>query len=174
MIKIGILSDTHIPACTQTFRRQVQIAFADCDIVVHAGDLTDYSILAAFEGKTVHAVHGNTCNVATQQALPHTKIIRVAGFSIGISHGAGPLATIEDRLWGLFPEADCIIFGHTHVPLCTWHGSVLFINPGSFRFSSSSGAPATYAILTLEKSGMKAKLHTLSGRDENLLDTLAP
>jgi putative phosphoesterase len=160
MLTVGILSDTHLTACTPEFLTAVKQAFSDCDTIIHAGDLTDISILAAFGTKTVHAVQGNTCNFMTRQSLPLTKALVLEGHTIGISHGAGPCATIEERVWNLFPEADCIIFGHTHTPLCEKRGGILFINPGSFRSTGPFGAPATYAVLTIDRNGLQADIRS--------------
>ena len=162
MVTIGILADTHIASCSEIFSTQTRQAFSGCDVIIHAGDLTDQSILSAFEGKKVYAVHGNMCNHVTKLALPFEKKIEISGYSIGLCHGAGPVATIEDRMWNLFPDADCIIFGHTHTPVCEQRGTVLFINPGSFRTTGPYGAPPTYAILVIDDQGMQANIHTLA------------
>ena len=77
MLRIGVLSDTHLSTCTETFRRQTEAVFSDCQVIIHAGDLTDPGILTAFTGKEVHVVHGNMCNVAAQWRLPQQKTIRV-------------------------------------------------------------------------------------------------
>ena len=61
MIRAGILSDTHLTKVNQEFLQRVEHCFADCDVIIHAGDLVDLSLLDAFQGKTVHAVHGNCC-----------------------------------------------------------------------------------------------------------------
>jgi hypothetical protein len=161
MVTIGILSDTHISSCTESFNIQITKAFSDCEVIIHAGDLTNFSILEAFAEKTVYAVHGNMCTEATKRLLPFDRLIKIEGYAIGICHGAGPAANIEERLWDLFPEADCIIFGHTHSPLCEKRGGVLFINPGSFRSSGLYGAPPSYAILSIDENGLRAKIHTL-------------
>ena len=161
MITVGILADTHLSSCTMTFQLQTRKAFSGCDIILHAGDLTDLSILSAFAGKTLHAVQGNMCNITTKQTLPLEKCIEIGGYTIGICHGAGPRDTIEERVWNLFPQADCIIFGHTHAPVCENKGSVLFINPGSFQNSGPYGSPATYAILKLDNNGLQAQIHCL-------------
>ncbi|MDR3631187.1 MAG: metallophosphoesterase family protein [Desulfocapsaceae bacterium] len=162
MISIGILSDTHLTACTPEFQADACRAFSGCEMIIHAGDLTDTSILEAFAGKIVHAVQGNTCNFMTRQNLPMEKTLTLEGNIIGICHGAGPRASIEERVWNLFPHADCIIFGHTHEPLCTRRGKTLFINPGSFRSTGPFGSPATYAILTVAPEGLQAKIFSLS------------
>ncbi len=152
MIHVGILSDTHLNSCTDSFRRQVDTVFAECTIILHAGDLSDISVLNAFSGKEVHAVHGNMCNMGSQQLLPNSKLITVGGYRIGLCHGAWrPRHTIEQRVWAMFPEADCIVYGHSHKAVCHTTGGVLFINPGTFQSTGPHGAPGTYAILQIDE-----------------------
>lgn len=162
MKTVGILSDTHITRTDDTFLRRCREAFKDCDIIVHAGDLTDVSILSAFTGKEVHAVSGNMCNTTTQQSLPTEKVVIVDGYSIGICHGAGNRLNIEDRVFEIFPEVSCIIYGHTHTPVCHTIGKTLFINPGSFQGTGTYGTPGTYAILQIDTDGLSGAIHSLS------------
>lgn len=161
MIKVGILSDTHLHNITEEFKANAQRAFADCDVIIHAGDLTEISILSVFKDKEVHAVSGNCCNHVTYAALPETKRIMVGGHSIGICHGAGNRMNIEDRMYTLFAEMDCIIFGHTHIATCKTIGDTLLINPGEFRGTGRYGASGTYGILTIDDTGLHAAIHTL-------------
>ncbi len=161
MIIIGILSDTHIHAANETFMRHCTHAFSGCDLIIHAGDLIDVSILSAFKGKEVHAVCGNMCNSNTRQTLQESKQIVLAGYAIAITHGAGPRHNIEERVFEQFPAADCIIFGHTHKAACRTFGRTLLINPGSFVSTGQYGTAGTYALLTIEKNGLKASIHTL-------------
>jgi uncharacterized protein len=102
------------------------------------------------------------CNWSTKQVLPEEKLIMIAGFSIGITHGAGPRHNIEDRVFERFPTADCIIYGHTHLPAYRKFGNTILINPGSFQGTGKFGSAGTYAILQLLDSEIKASLHTLS------------
>lgn len=163
MIKAGILSDTHITTRTPLFDKLATRAFRDCDIILHAGDLTGHNILNIFKGKTVYGVHGNMCSHTTREKLPAQKIITIAGYTIGLCHGAGQRHNIEERMLHLFPEADCIIYGHSHQPVCKKFGSILIINPGSFQCTNSYGAPASYAILTIDDNGLDGKLYTIEG-----------
>ena len=161
MIKIGILSDTHLSKSTAQFRKNCATAFSGCDTIIHAGDLTDISLLATFSGKDVYGVHGNMCNQSTRQLLPDKRVILLEGYSIGISHGTGSSHNVEDRLIALFPETDCIVYGHTHIPVCHTVGNTLFINPGSFQGSGLYGAPGTYGLLHIEEKGLKGSIHKL-------------
>ena len=133
---VGILSDTHLHSATTTFQRQCSKAFNGCEVIIHAGDLTDISILHAFSGKEIHAVCGNTCNRTVQQ------------ISAAVRFGVSP--------------ADCIIFGHSHNPVCRKIGSTLLINPGSFQGAGRFGAGPSYGLLHIEPTGLAASLHTLS------------
>ncbi len=161
MFRAGILSDTHLVAATEQFKEIAARAFDDCDMIFHAGDITAMEILEQFHPKPVHAVHGNMCGYAARMALPQSKIIVAGGFTIALCHGAGPRHNIEERMWAQFPEADCIIYGHTHQPVCERKGGILFINPGSFQCTSAFGSPASYAILTIDGHSLNAKLHTI-------------
>jgi len=162
MFRAGILSDTHLSTITPEFVSLADEAFNNCNVIFHAGDITDIALLDIFKGKSVHAVHGNMCSYTTQKSLPYSKVISLAGYNIGLCHGAGPRQNIEDRLWSQFAEVDCIIYGHTHNPVCERRGSILYINPGSFQCTSSYGSPASYATLTLDSAGLKGKLHTIT------------
>lgn len=162
MITLGILSDTHLQKINETFIKQCAAAFKGCDAIIHAGDLVDIAILEVFKGREVHAVRGNMCNRRARQLLPESKRIELAGYSIAISHGAGPGHNIEERVFNQFPDADCIVFGHTHQAVVHYFGRTLLLNPGSFSGTGRYGAAGTYALLTLDESGPKASIQTLA------------
>ena len=162
-MKIGILSDTHLSKSTEQFRKNCATAFSGCDTIIHAGDLTDISLLSIFSGKDVYGVHGNMCNHSTRKLLPEKKIITLKGYSIGICHGAGLRHNIEDRLIELFPGADCIVYGHTHIPTCHTTGNTLFINPGCFQGTGLYGASGTYGLLCIGTEGLKGSILKLGG-----------
>ncbi len=161
MPTIGILSDTHRISCDDTFRSHINIAFSTCDTIIHAGDLTELSLLDIFSDKTLYAVHGNMCSETTRRTLPEHRMIEYNDYTIGVCHGAGNRYNIEDRMMELFPEVDCIVYGHTHNPVCHKLGSTLIINPGSFQFTGRYGAPGTYGILKVTQKGLIGRLYEL-------------
>lgn len=169
-IRIGILSDTHLTLPSARFQALVDACFAGTAMILHAGDLTDLRVLQAFRGKEVHAVHGNMCSQAVCSVLPKKKVVIVGGFQIGIIHSAGVSYDFEEMLLNEFDGVDCIVYGHTHQPVCHRTGSVLYINPGSFMPTGRHGGPGTYAILEVgrelrgrihEAPAMQTKLHSL-------------
>jgi uncharacterized protein len=147
MIRAGVLSDTHLIRPDKSFSKQVHDCFDNCDVIIHAGDLTALAVLDAFHPKTIHAVCGNMCEHAVRARYPEQLLFQLGRFTIGLTHGAGLGQDIEDSLWNIFPEADCIIYGHTHRPVCHRHGKSLFLNPGCFQATSRFGAAGTFAIL---------------------------
>ena len=79
----------------------------------------------------VEAVYGNMDEPALAQVLPERRVVEVAGSRIGMVHIPGPGAGRAARLVGLFPACDAVVYGHTHVPEATRHGSTWILNPGS-------------------------------------------
>jgi len=158
---IGILADTHLSKPDAAFRQRAGIAFRDCRTIIHAGDLIDISILNAFRGKEIIAVHGNMCNRSARQALPEARTVTLNGRTIAVCHGAGERHSIADRLFHRFGEADCIVFGHSHQALIEWWGSTLLVNPGSFQGTGPYGSSGTYAILTITDQDLSARILNL-------------
>jgi hypothetical protein len=157
-LKAGILSDTHLVRPDEAFSRLVNHCFAGCSVIIHAGDLTNASVLKAFAGREVYAVHGNMCDASSFLSLPRELTFAFGRYTIGLTHGAHLGRDIELQLWNHFPEVDCMVYGHTHRPVCHRQGGVLIINPGSFRGTGRYGAPGTYAILEADES-LHAALH---------------
>lgn len=160
MIKAGILSDTHLSRLDAHFQQAVEQCFADCQVIIHAGDLTDIGILRAFGDKQIHCVHGNMCNHGTYKKLPAKSVFTLGGFTFGLTHGAGLGHDIEASLWNVFPEADCVIYGHTHRAVIHRQGGGLVINPGSFRGTGRYGAPGTYVIMEVGEE-LRAAIHNV-------------
>lgn len=158
--KVGILSDTHLIRPDSSFKRQVKRCFSECEIIIHAGDITDLAVLAVFSNRQLFAVHGNMCNHEVYKKFPEELCFSLDGFTIGLTHGARLGYDIESALHNLFPGADCMIYGHTHRAVCHRHGSTLIINPGSFKGTGPYGAPGTYAILEVGDT-LQAQIHEI-------------
>lgn len=131
---IGVLSDTHIPWRNRSLPPIVWKALEGVDLILHAGDinhpdlLDDLGLIAP-----VHAVLGNTDPYELQSQLPLTKVLTLAGYKVGLVHGAGIGGRTVERAAKAFQNEslDIIVFGHSHQPYCAFHGKTLFFNPGS-------------------------------------------
>lgn len=162
MLRLGILSDTHLSSPDESFTGDARGAFQSCDRIVHAGELTDASILDVCSDKPVFAVHGNMCSATARRQLPGSRSITADAHLIAFCHGHGDGHDLEDYLPGRFGEADCIIYGQAHSPVIRQIGAVLLLNPGSFPNTGRYGRLGTYAIPTVGLSDLAAEIHTFA------------
>jgi uncharacterized protein len=82
-------------------------------------------------GPPVHAVCGNMDSGALRRRLPVEATIEVENARIGMVHDAGPSRGRLARLRRRFPDADAVVFGHSHMPLHERDGEFQIFNPGS-------------------------------------------
>lgn len=133
-MKIGVLSDTHIPRIARDIPKAVYNAFKDVDLILHAGDLTEIKFLDKLKKikKTV-AVSGNMDTKEAAAFLKPKEIIEAGVFRIGLIHGWGPPEGLPERIAGEFKgeKINCIIFGHSHQPMNEIKDGILLFNPGS-------------------------------------------
>ena len=105
---------------------------AASDLILHAGDVVAASVLEELrELAPVHAVRGNMDEPALKAALPEARVVEVEGARLGMVHEPGAAAGRAERLSARFPGCHAVVYGHTHLPEVTRHGSVWILNPGS-------------------------------------------
>ena len=133
-MKIGVLSDTHIPTRKKVLPEAVIEAFRTVDHIIHAGDISCLEVLEVLNSlAAVTAVAGNIDPDEIQTALGMKRIITLNGYRIGITHGHGKSGKTVDRAVRCFENdgVDCIVFGHSHNPFCEYRDHILLFNPGS-------------------------------------------
>ncbi len=75
---------------------------------------------------------GNVDDAEVRAALPETRIVRAGGARIAVVHDAGAAAGRLGRMRRRFPDADAVVFGHSHIPLHeTASDGFQIFNPGS-------------------------------------------
>ena len=151
MTTIGVISDTHIKeGGKRQLPPQVFEAFQNVDLILHAGDLNIAQVVTDLEAiAPVLAVYGNNCDWDVLHTLPQTREFEIENVKIGLTHGVvgldpkgEPTYSMNTRSAALshFPDADIVVFGHSHRPLIDWievpnpNGglrNVLLFNPGS-------------------------------------------
>lgn len=132
-IKVGVLSDTHIPKKAKALPDEVLRGFEGCSLILHAGDIMERGVIARLEQiAPVMAVAGNNDPPDLLEELGLTKIVEFEGIKIGLTHGhKGGRGTTMDRAIRTFQGVDCIVFGHNHFPYNAIQDGVLIFNPGS-------------------------------------------
>ncbi len=132
-MQIAIISDTHMPRHGRRLPDDCVARLRESDLIVHAGDLVRLSVLAELRDCGVLvAVHGNVDDAAVRAVLPASARLDIDGVRIEIVHDGGPAEGRLQRLRRRFPQADAVIFGHSHMPLHEQadDGFQIF-NPGS-------------------------------------------
>jgi predicted phosphodiesterase len=76
-------------------------------------------------------VHGNVDEPALRMRLPAVRLVETGGARIVMTHDGGPADRRLARLRRRFPDADAVVFGHSHLPLHEEADGFHIFNPGS-------------------------------------------
>jgi len=129
--RIGIISDTHIPHF-KSLPKAIWNHFAGVELIIHAGDLSVLSVMNELETiAPLVAVQGNIETEEVVMKLPLKREVVVGGCKIGIVHILGDTKTHARLAKREFPDARCVVFGHSHIPYNEEHNRQLLFNPGS-------------------------------------------
>jgi hypothetical protein len=131
---IAVLADTHMPKGGRVLPDRCVELLGEAEAVLHAGDFFAASVLRQIEALCpgrVHAVHGNVDEAELRELLPETLAVSFDGARIAMVHDAGPAQGRVGRMRRRFPEADAVVFGHSHLPLHEEEGGFQIFNPGS-------------------------------------------
>ena len=133
-VLLAVISDTHMPRGTRRLPDACVARLRTADLILHAGDVLSPAVfdeLCAI-GPPLAAVRGNQDAPELRAALPETRIVDADGSRIGMIHDAGPAAGRLERLRRRFPDADAVVFGHSHIPLHEQApDGFQILNPGS-------------------------------------------
>ena len=172
MIKLGVISDTHVPDRARSLDVRVIPFFnrEGVQAILHAGDVSIPGILAQLgEVAPVYAVRGNRDWIWLSN-LPKQRRLSFMGVEIGLTHGHGNLwnylldrpyfmfhgyrhERLFPRLITAFPDVKVIVFGHGHRPLNRWIDGQLLFNPGSPHFPDKKNQPASIGLLHISAEG---------------------
>ncbi|MFE7562811.1 metallophosphoesterase family protein [Kitasatospora sp. NPDC057500] len=129
-----ITSDTHVPPRARQLPAPLLAAVDDADVVFHAGDWVDTATLDLLLGRSARlvAVHGNNDGPGLRERLPEVARAELQGLRFAVVHETGPARGREQRCEARFPDADVLVFGHSHIPWdSTTPGGLRLLNPGS-------------------------------------------
>lgn len=147
-MRIGLISDTH-----GRLRPKVFEAFEGVERILHAGDVGPPEILIDLAAiAPVTAVHGNTDGWELHDAAQAEARLELAGRSVVLTHGHLLGAPTPVNLHAAYPDADIIIYGHTHRAAVDRLDGALIVNPGAAgppRFN----LPPSVAILEIGEDG---------------------
>jgi putative phosphoesterase len=135
MVRILVLSDTHIPHRARFLPPELNTLLERADVILHAGDFTSYDVLLELQayGKPVHAVYGNMDDVDLARTLPEVKRFTLEGVTFALTHGSGARVGLEERVIQRVgpPVPRILVYGHSHRARILPRANTVLFNPGS-------------------------------------------
>jgi putative phosphoesterase len=176
-MRIGLISDTHVPEAGERLPGQVYDLLAGVDLVLHAGDMHIIDVLDWLERiAPVVGARGNGDGDGFRPPFPDddprvkpAHVLELEGLRVGLVHGH-PLpgetpwisqdALMERHFGG---RVDVLVCGDTHIPhVATSEEGVLIVNPGSPALPRNVREPGTVGILTIEGGAARAEILRLT------------
>ena len=158
MIKIFVLSDTHLRNGNFTIEPDTLKDIEESEFVIHCGDHVcqeAYDYLSTL--KQVHGVLGNMDYGEITYSLPEKKTVEIDGVKIGIIHGWGSPVGLAKKVLKEFTNINAVCFGHSHVAYNEKIGDVLLFNPGAFSPRILKGR-GSYGILTVASGKISGQI----------------
>ena len=131
-MRVALIADTHFRGGANLSERCIEEIRA-ADLLLHAGDISSERALEEIEelGTPLRVVHGNVDSPQLQRRLPEQLSLELEGTVIAMLHDAGPAKGRLERMRVRFPDADAVVFGHSHMPLVKERDGLRIFNPGS-------------------------------------------
>ena len=170
-MRIGLISDTHIPWEVSKVPAEVFEAFRGVDLILHGGDIYSHSVLDDLEQLApVYAALGDDDYPGEDKRVAERHILKVGGKTIYLTH-EGPYNFLTSPnglpLWwrnkispvpGQYVNPDIIVSGHLHRTIVENFNGMLYINPGSPTCLNYKKGLGTVAILELNGGEPKVEI----------------
>ncbi|MFE9201738.1 metallophosphoesterase family protein [Micromonospora sp. NPDC007230] len=133
-MELVVTADTHVPKRARDLPPALWAAIDAADVVLHAGDWVDVSLLDAMAARArrLIGVYGNNDGPPLRARLPEVARVELAGLRVAVVHETGPKTRREERCAAAYPDCDLLVFGHSHIP---WDSvapnGLRLLNPGS-------------------------------------------
>ncbi len=135
--RIGVLADTH-----DTWIPDIADLFREVDEIWHLGDVCREPILDELRA----------INPRLTVVLGNNDFSLGSPLTLDLERGGQRFHLVHILPRHLPPDADWLLFGHTHRPADEIHNGVHLFNPGSAG-RANKGAPLSVGFLTREKEG---------------------
>ena len=166
MMRIGLITDTHLPGQIRDLGELGQLPqefLSSVDLIMHGGDLTSPIVLDWCEQfAPVICSTGNNDPIPDPR-MKEVQILETEGWTIGMIHSLeGKFRPIKD-LQKLFPKpVNIMISGHTHQERLEYREGVVLINSGSITFPRHKEVRlGTVGILEIESQKLKVDIFPL-------------
>lgn len=155
-MRIGILSDTHVPEAPVLFPEILE-ALAGVDLILHAGDIVVSRVLDELElvAPVVAAQGNHDPHLGDDPRVEPVHHLEFEGHTLALLHIFEPLTSTFENLSRYLlggAQPDIVVCGDSHVERIDVIDGVLVVNPGSATLPRNrSPRPGHVAFLTLER-----------------------
>ncbi len=172
-MRVGLLSDTHIPEVRKVLPPQVKEAFRNVDLILHAGDVFDVSVLNELERLApVLAAEGDddSFTISKDSRMKERHLLTLEGVTILLihigpwgppldsEHTSDPVGSEHHIIVQHKKTPDIIVCGHAHRPRVQKINGVFVVNPGSPTFPEYKLQLGTVGFLTVAAGKAKVQI----------------
>jgi putative phosphoesterase len=183
-MRIGLISDTHIPGGAMEVPSVVERAFEGVELILHAGNIYESAILDWLERIAPVKAAGSVDRdhqCRDDPRVAEKQVLELEGNNIGVVHdltvpGVGgqvypgtiakyfpdnpSLSPGMEKIFGR--DVSIVVYGHTHEVMVEEHDGLLLINPGSATLRNQLRKLGHVVILELTRGGREAKIVDLA------------
>lgn len=180
-LTLGVVADTHIPDRARKLPDGLleKLEEAQVQRILHAGDASSWQVVRDLERiAPVSIVQGNRDWLLGMRVPKHISFT-ANGISITLAHGHRSILNYlidkwayirkgyrfkryYDQLTHDYPDADVIIFGHTHHQTAKWVDGRLLFNPGAAYPCRYNKFTPQFGIISITSEGdIRTKFHSL-------------
>mgnify|MGYP001037016241 CR=1 FL=1 len=172
-VTFGVIADTHVPDRAKHLQPKILETFKACavDHILHAGDASSWKVVRKLEEiAPVTIVQGNR-DILFGMQLPKYRIVLVNNLKIVLAHGHRSLlyylidkisyfrkGYLFERYYKQlhldYPDADIIVFGHTHHQTARWVDGQLLFNPGVAYPCHYNNFKPQFGMLSITAEGL--------------------
>lgn len=174
-MRIGLISDTHIPSVPGGIPPQVGEVFQGVDLILHAGDIYVAWVLDELESiAPVLAARGDDDygEVLADKRVKVEHTLTVDGVGMLLTHEITSLRPLRDRTrsWHWQPPTgqytkewrgsviSIFVFGHLHKPIIDYHEGFLLVSPGSPTLPNYQPKLGTVGLLDIAPGRVEVRI----------------
>lgn len=166
-MRIGLISDTHIPQVEEQIPAIVEEVFQDVDLILHAGDIYVPGVLDDLEriAPVVAAMGDDDIefeDTVADKRVKEAQFIELEGQTLYLVHhqpfsltnlvGHNSVSSEQHKI------PDIVVFGHAHYPMVSCIDNTLYINPGSPTFIHYRRGLGSVGILDINSESADARI----------------
>ena len=158
-MRIGLITDTHIPDAARELPSQVTEVFQGIDLILHAGDVYQLFVIDELERIAPVLValgDDDSVGLLTDNRVENKHVLNLEGHTVWLVHE--PPWMLRLASYRKEPTPDVIVHGHNHDAGVWDNDGVLFVGSGSPTFLNYRRGPGTVGILEITSGGVAASI----------------